>query len=358
MAGNYLSQEEIDAILRMNQEPDATDMDSLDTMELDALGEVGNISMGTAATTLSQLVNQRVSITTPRVKILTPRELFATFETPYVALAVNYTEGLEGFNLLVMKMEDASIILDLLMGGSGDKRTQELDELHLSAVSEVMNQMTATAATSMCSLFSRRVNISPPRVLLLDTMPPNEDLYKELGEDKLVVVAFKMEIGDLINSEIVQIMPLRNAKQQVNYLMGGGNGVSEVQPETPQPAPTVAPPPATARPQEEVKVQKVEFTPLTQVQPANGSNIELILDVPLQVSVVLGKSKRSIKDILTFGVGSVVELDRVVEDHVDVLVNGTLIAKGEIVVVNENFGIKLTSVLSQTDRLKELAIGR
>ncbi len=353
-----MSQEEIDAILRMNSEPVAATPDALDTMELDALGEVGNISMGTAATTLAQLVNQRVNITTPRVRILTPSELFATFETPYVALAVDYTEGLEGFNLLVMKLDDASIILDLLMGGKGDKRTQELDELHLSAVSEVMNQMTATAATSMCSLFSRRVNISPPRVLLLDTMPLNEDIYRELGEDPLVVVSFKMEIGDLINSEIVQIMPLVNAKQQVSYLMGGGAEVAVSEPVVAEPVRETARPAVAATRKEEVRVQRVEFSPLTPVQPANGSNIELILDVPLQVSVVLGKSKRSIKDILTFGVGSVVELDRVVEDHVDVLVNGTLIAKGEIVVVNENFGIKLTSVLSQTERLKELAIGR
>ena len=359
MSNRYLSQDEIDAILKGGSNPDT---EGLSDVQIDALGEVGNISMGTAATTLAQLLSQRVTITTPRVMTLQKDELFDHFTVPYLAIMVNYTEGLSGFNLLVMKTTDAAIIADLMMGGKGDPGQGTLDDIQVSAVAEVMNQMIGTSATSMYSLFSRKVNISPPEVVLFDS-PPDTGMFPDLEGETLVVVFFKMVIGNLIDSEILQVMPLRSAKQMVDFLMAGSS-VSE----KPQAAPE--PPRAEVRRQPEqqkatnpyhepVNVQKAQFSQLP-VPPTSvpGANIELILDVQLQVSVVLGKSKKSIKDILTLGSGSVVELDRMVEDQVDVLVNGTLIAKGEIVVVNENFGVRLTSVLSQADRIKELNRGK
>ena len=361
MSNKYLSQEEIDAILKYKGDPEP---EGLSAVQIDALGEVGNISMGTAATTLSQLLNQRVTITTPRVQLLQKEELFDQFKVPYLSIMVNYTEGLSGFNLLVIKTTDASIIADLMMGGRGDQASGPLDEIQVSAVSEVMNQMIGSAATSMYSLFSRKVNISPPEVVLFD-VPPDTGAFPQVDGEALVVVFFRMVIGDLVDSEILQVMPLRSAKQMVDFLMGGSSPAS---PPSTEPKAKAAPPEAQPvrqpDPQRQeaaapVNVQRAQFSQLPQ-PPASipGANIELILDVQLQVSVVLGKSKKSIKDILTLGNGSVVELDRMVEDQVDVLVNGTLIAKGEIVVVNENFGVRLTSVLSQADRIKELNRGR
>jgi len=349
MSNRYLSQDEIDAILHMGV---ANEPPSLTPMEADAIGEIGNISMGTAATTLSQLLGQRVSITAPRVSVTTLAGLYAQFSVPYLAISVNYTQGLAGFNLLVIRNEDAAIIADLMMGGQGIPADSELDEMKVSAVSEVMNQMIGTAATSMHSLFGRQVNISPPSVLPFN-YPAKPDENASLNDEDLVVVTFRMVIGSLVDSELLQIMPMRSAQQMVELLM----------PPSPPPVshektPRIESPPPIASNESPV-VQRAQFSQLPPTPISiPGANIDLILDVPLHVSVVLGKCRRSIKDVITMGVGSVVELDRMVEDQVDILVNGTLIAKGEIVVVNENFGVRLTSILSPTERLKELAKGK
>ena len=366
MSNRYLSQEEIDAILKGGTPPAV--VEKLSDMEIDALGEVANISMGTAATTLSQLLNTRVTITTPRVKVMSKQELFDQFSVPYLAIMVNYSEGLSGFSLLVVKSADAKIIADILMGGLGVAAEGELNEIQISAVSEVMNQMIGTASTSMASMFNTRVNISPPVMVVFD-VPPESSMYPNIGEESLAIVFFRMIIGDLIDSEILQVMPLSSAKQQVAYLMGTPQEPAQVEEPTPPPiapspvpTPTPTPDPVPREPQptkEPVMVQRAEFSPLPQaLSSSKPSNIDLILDVSLQVSVVLGKSKKTIRDILALGNGSIVELDRMVEDQVDVLVNGTLIARGEIVVVNENFGVRLTSVLSPQERIKELGKGR
>lgn len=347
LTSKYLSQDEIDAILKFGVSP-AVD---LSPAERDALGEVGNISMGTAATTLSQLLNRRVTITTPRVKVLGMKELLAQFTVPYLSLLVNFTVGMSGFNLFVVRTSDAAVIADLMLGGTGHVESAELDEIKISAVSEAMNQMIGTAATSLHSLFGRKVHISPPEVLMFD-VPPKEGVLAHLERESLAVVAFKMVVGDLIDSELLQVMPIASAKQMVEHLMGGLASSKESPSTRPQPSPPTAP----VVPQSpEVAVHRAQFSPLqVPLQTGPGQNIDLILDVPLQVSVVLGKSRRAIKDVLAMGAGSVVELDRMVEDQVDVLVNGTLIARGEIVVVNENFGVRITSILSPAERLREI----
>ncbi len=349
LTSKYLSQDEIDAILKFGVSP-AVD---LSPAERDALGEVGNISMGTAATTLSQLLNRRVTITTPRVRVVGLKELLEQFTVPYLSLLVNFTAGLSGFSLLVVRTSDAAVIADLMLGGTGHVESIELDELKVSAVAEAMNQMIGTAATSLHSLFGRRVNISPPEVVMFD-VPPKEGVLAHLERESLAVVAFKMEVGDLIDSELLQVMPLTSAKQMVEHLMGGLTS-AQATASSPPPPPSPPPTPPASQASSEVVVQRAQFSPLqVPLQTGPGQNIELILDVPLQVSVVLGKSRRAIKDVLAMGTGSVVELDRMVEDHVDVLVNGTLIARGEIVVVNENFGVRITSILSPAERLREI----
>lgn len=345
MTNKYLSQDEIDAILKFGVSTAA----DLSPAERDALGEVGNISMGTAATTLSQLLNRRVNITTPRVRVLGLEELLGQFTVPYLALLVHFTEGISGFNLLVVRTSDAAVIADLMLGGTGHVASVDLDELKISAVAEVMNQMIGSAATSLYSLFGRRVTISPPAVVMLD-VPPKEGVLAHLEREALAVVAFRMVVGDLIDSELLQVMPVASAKQMAEHLL---DGLSAPSGKESADTPTHLPPPAVAVP--EVSVHRAQFSPLqAPVQSGPGPNIDLILDVPLQVSVVLGKSRKAIKDVLAMGAGSVVELDRMVEDQVDVLVNGTLIARGEIVVVNENFGVRITSILSPADRLREI----
>ncbi|MGB9860336.1 MAG: flagellar motor switch phosphatase FliY, partial [Moorellaceae bacterium] len=145
---DFLSQEEIDALLQGGLLSHPAQV-TLTEEEKDALGEIGNISMGSAATALSQILNRKVLITTPHTRVTTPEELFASFQMPYVIVEVNFTEGLSGANLLIIKTRDAAVIADLMMGGSGQVEREELDELQKSAVAEAMNQMIGTSATSM-----------------------------------------------------------------------------------------------------------------------------------------------------------------------------------------------------------------
>ncbi len=369
---DFLSQEEINALLQGTldeKEPElatekASPMESeehLDLIEIDALGEIGNISMGSAATALSQLLNQRVNITTPKVEIMSPMDLLATFNAPFMLIEVGFVDGLEGSNLLVLKVTDAMIIADLMMGGDGSNVVEAVTEIHASAVSEAMNQMMGSAATSMSSLFNTKVVISTPTIQSVNT--PGEADFPWLLNDPVVVVSFRMEISNLIDSTLIQVMPAHIAKTETAMLMG-----------------TALPAAFDDKKQEASSTSAVEISPQVSLKPEasggqgqknNGSvepnleyistlegtqprNLDLILDVPLRVSVVLGKTKRPIKEVLGFNLGSIVELDKLAREPVDILVNGKIIAKGEVVVVNENFGIKITNIESPATRITNL----
>lgn len=367
MDDKLLSQEEIDALLKGSQ---AGVSRELDAIESDALGEIGNISMGTAATTLSMLLGQEVKITTPRVSITTEEELRREYPYPYVLLEVRFVQGLEGSNLLVVQEKDALLISELMMGGSGAPSVEKLDEIRLSAVGEAMNQMMGSAATAISSVFQKKVNISPPKVHYVNLAEKSLDLVSQ-GE-YLVKISFRMTIGNLADTEIMQILPLDFAKHMVATLMGSF-GQSTAQPEEPAPpaeppkekadkAPAAAEPPVATsvggRVEQNVgakTVQPVYFAPLTPAEPASGgSNLDLLLDIPLEVTVELGRTKRLIKDVLELGVGSVIELDKLAGEPVDVLVNGKLVARGEVVVIDENFGVRITDIITPAERVKQL----
>lgn len=356
MADELLSQSEIDALLNqalLQVQPAPV----LEQMHGDALGEIGNTSMGSAATALSQIINQRVTITTPRVWVSTLRDLFNSFTVPYALVQVRYTEGLEGANLLVIRVSDAAIIADLMMGGDGTNPSSELNELALSALGEAMNQMIGSAATAMSSMFQRRVAISPPQVSQVHTGTDIHDLEIPWDPDEQVaVVSFRMVIGELVDSEIMQVMPVGVAIEEVKLLLGDA-----------------ASQPAEQAPEEEIREDKPQLeeaqplespsTPPTSISgpPAQPPvtrelprNIELILDVPLNVSVILGRTRRPIKEVLSLVPGSVVELDKLANEPVEVLVNGHLIAEGEVVVINENFGVQVKRIVSPEERIKRL----
>lgn len=220
MNDDMLSQDEIDALLRGTDEND--DIPQLDEvlspLERDALGEVGNISFGSSATALSVLLNQKVEITTPSVSIIQRKNIDSEFPQPYVAIQVNYTDGFLGTNLLVIKQEDAAIIADLMLGGDGTNTAGELGEIQLSAVQEAMNQMMGSAATSMSTIFGKRVDISPPTVHLLDIKEKKGIEYLP-DEDILIKVSFRLKIGDLIDSNIMQLLPIDFAKELVQQLL-------------------------------------------------------------------------------------------------------------------------------------------
>ncbi|KAI3350313.1 flagellar motor switch phosphatase FliY [Clostridium botulinum] len=382
MSNSFLSQEEINALLAgelSNEETQEVPQDNGNTEELtdiekDLLGEIGNISMGSASTALYQIINQNVNITTPVVSLTTLKDMKASFETPNIVLDVEYTEGIIGRNILVMKTDDAAVIANLMMGGDGQvSENPELSEIEVSAVQEAMNQMIGSAATSMATMFSRRVDISPPTSKLWKEK--SEPITETLSEDEEIVrVSFRLIIGDLVDSNIMQILPLNTAKKIVSIMMGEEDKSSETadatkvveekpivqattqkvaseKSESIQAKPIVEAP----RVQQPIEVHEAAFETLVPGDTAQvPKNIDLILDVPLDISVVLGRTKKSIKDILSLSTGSLIELDKLAEEPVEILVNGKKIAYGEVVVVDENFGVRITSIVSNAERIKSL----
>jgi flagellar motor switch protein FliN len=398
MSDDMLSQDEIDALLRGSAEPEVQDDSEMNieeyisSMEQDALGEIGNISFGSSATALSTLLNQKVEITTPRVSIVNKNSLEEEFPHPYVAIEVKYTEGFSGANLLVIKQSDASIIADLMLGGDGLNPSGELGEIQLSAVQEAMNQMMGSAATSMSTVFSKKVDISPPSVDLM-YIPQGEGQENIPDQDLLVKVSFSLKIGHLIDSNIMQLLPLRFAKSLVDELMNGGSvsqeedkveqemvhesnvhpHKSQVQEEPSREFVGAAHSAAPAHSgqqqstpqhyggqgysaQQQVNVQPATFSSFepTGIGQQETKNLDMLLDIPLQVTVELGRTNRSVKDILEMSSGSIIELDKLAGEPVDILVNSRLIAKGEVVVIDENFGVRITDIVSPSDRLNKL----
>lgn len=415
MSDEMLSQEEIEALLRGETledklTPDANKSeikdevlpveDYLSAMEQDALGEVGNISFGSSATALSALLGQKVDITTPSLSMINSNKLEEEFPHPYVAIQVKYTVGLIGMNLLVIKQSDAAIIADLMLGGDGLNPKPELGEIQLSAVQEAMNQMMGSAATSMSTVFNQKVDISPPTIDLMN-ISQNEGADNIPADDLLVRISFRLRIGDLIDSNLMQLLPLNFSKKIVKSLMGESDEelaptlapeapMTPPQPEVkPQPvpeapsmqhqqpmyeqpymnqapqqppyaqqpaAPVYQEPTYQMPPQQPVNVQQAQFANFEaqNITQAEARNLNMLLDIPLQVAVELGRTKRSVKEILELSGGSIIELDKLAGEPVDILVNNRLIAKGEVVVIDENFGVRITDILSQADRLNNL----
>ena len=379
MSDSFLSQEEIDALLRNEAAPAAAPASAnlLSDVEIDALGEIGNISMGSAATTMSVLLSRRVEITTPRVSIGQLEEMRKEYPMPYIIVEVRFTEGINGTNLLAMKEKDAAIIADLMMGNDGSNPPEDMSELYMSAVAEAMNQMMGATATSLSSIFKNRVDLAPPKVRLID-LAGNDNITDSVKDgESLARIAFRMVVEGLIDSEIMLILPLGVARDMVDGLLHSSAPAPTPSPQpskpvaAPQPTPMAAapaaaqpmfvtPPPQQRAPaamtmDQNVLVQPAQFAPLKQtVLNVGDSNIGMIMDVPLQVTVELGRTRKLIREILELAPGSVLELDKLAGEPVDILVNGKIVAKGEVVVIDENFGVRITGIVSMQERASTL----
>ena len=371
-----LSQEEIDALTGGGaNSASANDNDTLTDAEKDAVGEIANINMGTAATTLSTLLNNKVTITTPRVSYITLDELSEQYDRPCVFIHISYIAGIDGNNILILKEHDVKVITDLMMGGDGSNTDGELSELHLSAISEAMNQMMGSAATSLSSMLEKKVDISPPFASLVDLNDTISDSkVANFLDGEMVQVSFDMKIGDLVDSQIMQLYPFEFARELYRKFVGDNKESEPAASAAPQPAsaPSPTPQPMTQQSasmpdmqqvqmqQPQMQMQQPYMMPApnvndqtAQFQPFNAGvsplmqqeNIDLIMDVPLEVTVELGRSNKSIKEILDFAPGTIIELDKLAGEPVDVLVNGKFVAKGEVVVIEENFGIRLVEIL-------------
>ncbi len=365
----------------------------LSAIERDAIGEILNISLGASATAISNMLDQRVEITTPTVTEMTKEELAFDHLDPAIGVGIEYVEGLTGSNVLLLKQEDVRIMVSLLMHREISAEEFELDEMTISATCEVMNQMMGSSATALSNLLERPVNISIPQPF----SAPEVDYYKEhylLGIDDLVVVNFDLQVDGYMKSEFVNIIPLEMAKELVSGFLSHlpAEQESEAQ-ETAKPiaaeppvAEAVAPEPvisdspvpeaAKAAPQESevlsamyemmklmeagmnLREQKqIKADAITRPNLRMGNtmittgeqeeNMELIMGVPMEVSVEIGRTKKMVKDILDLNKGSLVVLDKLTGEPVDLYVNGQCIAKGDVVVVEDNFGVRITEILSK-----------
>lgn len=413
-----------------NTAPVSEDDALLSDVEKDAIGEIANISMGSAATTLYSLVNRKVDITTPVVSLARWSTMIEDYERPCVFIQIKYTAGLDGHNILILKEHDVKIITDLMMGGDGTNTDGDLTEIHLSAISEAMNQMMGASATSLATMLGRMVDISPPEATLVDLMSIDggETISPFLG-GTFVKINFRMKIGDLVDSTIMQLYPCDFARYLCTTFMGGG----EVSAPEPEPAPSPAPAPAP-QPQPDpgaqnmgmpgmgtpnmgapnmgvpnmgmpgapamdmsqmmgnqgmgmnpygqgmgapnmgapmmgnqgmamppygnpygygmpapqpMNIQPAQFQSFTGSSPGveAPANIDLIMDVSLDVTVELGRTKKSISEVLDFAPGTIIELDKIAGEPVEVMVNGKLVARGEVVVIEESFGVRVTEII-------------
>ena len=458
-------------------------------MELDAIGEVMNISLGSSATAVSNLLDHRVDITTPSVSVVPVEEFSIGDLEPAIAIEIKYVSGLEGSNIMLLKRGDVKVIVDILMGSETPDEEFELNELTISAVCEVMNQMMGAASTALSDFLGRSVNISTPQSFTLDDIKQFKEDHFQTSDGMLVVVRFTLSIENMLNSEFVNVMSVDLARE----LLGGfGMDISSLSSEpAPAPAPEPAPAPAAAASdggkmsqeeierlmggmgaaepapapaassgdggkmsqeeierlmggmsapapapapaassgdggkmsQEEIErlmggmsapapaptpaapAQQPMQQPAMQAQPMQGmmsqqmpagypgvmpgmmpqqmpmqqpmyyqpdpkvvnakplslptldlskelgeeqaQNLELIMSVPLEVSVEIGRTRRKVEDVLTFSKGSLVVLDKLAGDQVDLFVNGLCVARGDVVVIDDNFGVRITEVLKQ-----------
>lgn len=404
----------------------------LTPMEIDAIGEILNISLGSSATSVSQLLGQQVNITTPEVKLVKTSEFDIRLYEPAIGVEIKYVSGLTGKNILILKEEDVKVIVGLLLQTDFSDREFVLDEMNIGAICEVMNQMMGASATALSQFLNRSIIISPPTSFPIQSGDEFREKYLSGSED-IVAVYFDLSIGNVVKSKFINLMRTDLAKELVaNFQLDGGEEenaqssaesapavapsaptaaaapaapatppvapaapaaptVTATAPATPtppasatapaapanapapQPVPTagsVAPAPGAvssvppaATPHPAAPMQAPYYAPPANYSVTNAvypnfdnaapsltqnetNNLNMIMSVPLQITVEIGRTSKKIKDILEFTTGTIVELNRQAGSQVDVLVNGKAIAKGNVVVVDDNYGVRITEVIN------------
>ena len=414
-------------------------------LEIDAIGEISNISLGSSATAISNMLDHRVDITTPSVSVVNAEDFELGSIEPAIGVEIKYVTGLEGSNIMLLKMSDIKVIVDILMGTETPDEEFELNELSLSAACEVMNQMMGAAATALSDFLGRVVNISTPQTFDLDDLEAFKNERLPVAQGPIVVVRFALDIEPSLKSEFMNVMSVELARELLGgfglggsdsaaeeaapapapapaaepepsggggvlsqeeiekMLAGGGAAASPApapEPPVAPPAPAVAPAPAPAAPaaaqappapaqpmampmmSPEQMAQMMQMMmpmymaaaqpPAPQASPdpkvintqqptmpqlagldqlgeEQAQNLDLIMGVPLEVTVEIGRTRKKDQDNLSLAKGSLVILDKLAGDQVDLFVNGKCIARGEVVVIDDNFGIRIGEILRKPE---------
>ncbi|MCR4600536.1 MAG: flagellar motor switch phosphatase FliY [Clostridia bacterium] len=365
------------------------------SMELDAIGELMNISLGSSATAVSTLLDRRVNITTPTVSIKSKEEFEFAQMDPAMAVEITYVEGLDGNNIMLLHRDDVRKILEILMMTEIDPADFELDELSMSAICEVMNQMMGSSATTMSDLMGETVNISTPVAFEVDDKISFKDKY--FGDNEsMVIVTFTLDIENCLNSTFMTLMSIPLVEKmirasgmyyEVDEMESGGAPATDA-----APAPAAAPPEAAPAPDmgmgqqvppmqdpyggmppqgyppqgyppqgypmpmagpQVINVQNMtgRFDNVTKLSKSEEGNLDLIMSVPLQISVEIGRTTKQVKEILALSQGSLIVLDKLAGEQVDVFVNGQQVAKGDVVVIEDNFGVRITEIIKNPEAL-------
>ena len=343
-------------------------MGDLSPLEIDAIAEVGNSSMGAAATALSAIINKQVQITTPRLNLFAVLDVKKRFPLPCVVAEVSYRSGLQGSNILLIKEKDARVIASLMIGSPVAEADIPMTEIEISAVQEAMNQMMGMMATSMSELFQRRVDITPPLVELRNLSLAAPALQGLADRDKVIEIVFKMSVEELIDSTLVQLVPLKSARDMALFLLGE-EAVLQQQPGDLIPAavdPALRPeerfsglPDSGATDQaalNELSAAEKESLPggfylppkapteKSRDQAAVLEKLELVKDLSVDVTVILSSTRLPLGKLFDLEKGGIIDLDGYIHEPVELLVNGKLIASGEVVLIDEQLGVRITKM--------------
>lgn len=403
-------------------------IDGFGDVEMDAIGEIMNITMGSAATAVSNMLSAKVWITTPQVKVIRSEELSFPELEPSIMVKIKYTQGVSGENVLVLKQNDVQLILNQLMGLPLEiSEDFQFDEMNISAVSEVMNQMMGASATALSEIIETTVDISTPEAVVQEggVDAVRQEIYDLTGQDYVCTVKFDLTIDGVIKSEFISVLTISLAKEMADKMMTGYNNIMDDVDEA-EPAPALAPAPAAPSgggstmsqeqieammgggaapqqqaapqpmggipqgmpmqgmpgampqmpygqpmdpnmaamygyPQQPMFPQAMPMQPTMNVQPVQlqnfaayqnaslnqdqNDNLKLLMNVPLNVTVEIGSAVKKVKEILDFSQGTIIELERQAGAPVDIIVNGNLIAKGDVVVIDDNFAVRITEII-------------
>ncbi|EFI65837.1 flagellar motor switch protein [Bacillus cereus] len=332
LSGEVEEQDEPAEVVETEIVEEQVEKEHLTQEEKDVLGEIANISIGSASTVLSTLLNQPVSISTPNVEAINVRH-YDGVPVPFVILNVDFVEGLKNENVFVFTKDVALTMVDLMMMGTGEVDSEkELSELELSGIKEIMNQMMGHAATAMSEMFQEKMDMTPPNVKFVTLKEEMEYLGESMEVDELVQITFNLEIGDLLQSKMYQILPISEAKEMVRRLL----------------YPMVEEEIVTEEIEEEKVVepvaQPIEFKEVKQMEPVY-MDTSILQNVEMNVKFVFGSTVKTIQDILSLQENEAVVLDEDIDEPIRIYVNDVLVAYGELVNVDGFFGVKVTKSL-------------